>query len=301
MLSRYVGSLLAASLLLGACSGASYNQGGDFDGVPGDDTSGGGEGGDEGGADDTAGSGTGDDGDDSGDGPTLCSNAWHPIHESGWEKSFDVSYRGNAGTGTEIGKGGENDLYVYQDTVSVTTTLGEDGWDVNVTAACDPQGEEGMFVVSYAGVAHYSLGDWGFDITIPSDIEATLTPQRQYLPPEYALGATGSWEYSYALTILSEADTGNTTLEYTVSGAYAEVGFQDITLFDGSTVEAYKLTNTYAQTQTGDLGDTTVNGYVEQFWVKGLGLVRENHVDSDSGEEILSRELTGYTGLTVAE
>lgn len=70
---------------------------------------------------------------------------------------------------------------------------------------------------------------------------------------------------------------------------------QDITLFNGETVTAYKLVNSYSQ--AGSTG--TTNGYIEQWWVRGLGLVKENHINMDTGAQIASKELTSYTGLSI--
>ena len=75
------------------------------------------------------------------------------------------------------------------------------------------------------------------------------------------------------------------------------VSLSQITLFDGSTVEAYKVVNTFTITS-----DTEVQeGYVEQYWVRGLGMVKEIYIDAATQAVHMSKDLSGYSGLSVVE
>ncbi len=308
---RFTPPALALTLLVTACNtGDRYNQGDDFalddTGDSGSTTSDGGSSGDGGGdGGDTDGGGTdgggtdgggSDGGGGDGGGPDYCHNDYDPLHETGWTKTFTATFSvlGDAsatGTATESGLGmttlpDGTEGYAYTDSITGTNET----FDVTTYVACDPGSDEGMFVVGWAGL--YSA--YGF---VTMDIDASLEPGRPYLPPQYALGSVGSWDYAYNLYVdTTDPSTGTPTSYLTqTSGTYNEAGFQDITLFNGETVSAYKVVNTY--TQVSDLG--TVNGYIESYWVKGLGLVKEVHLNMDTGATIASKDLTSYTGLTI--
>ena len=87
--------------------------------------------------------------------------------------------------------------------------------------------------------------------------------------------------------------------QQSINGLYQDVGFQDITLFDGTTVEAYKVVNSFQIIAEGS--QEPQKGYIEQYWVKGLGLVREIYINDNDGSEVLSKELSTYSGLEVIE
>ena len=80
-----------------------------------------------------------------------------------------------------------------------------------------------------------------------------------------------------------------------------DAGFQEITILEGTsqvqTVMAYKIINTV--TETDQFGNPT-ESYIEQYWVKGLGMVRENFLDAEQNIT-LSKELNSVTGLTVIQ
>jgi hypothetical protein len=126
---------------------------------------------------------------------------------------------------------------------------------------------------------------------------AALDSPRKYLPAEAEIGTIGSWSYSYS-SIVSYSGFDVTV---DVSGAYSELGTESITLYDGSTYDAYHLFNEYTLTATiASFGYelTSYDGELEQWWVEGLGLVREENTNLNDGSSVMSRELTGYSGLT---
>jgi hypothetical protein len=313
--------ILSLVLWTAACTGGNrYNQGydlGDDTGEPdsgegegGDDSSdegsddGGDDGGDESGEESGDG-GSDDGGDDSGNTSTdYCHNMYHPVHLSGWTKDYYAVYNDEEAESQTIGlaplsteEGSET--FQYRDVVE--TPSGE-SYDVTLTVTCDPGGTEGMFLNSWEGDVNYIVSEL-FPVASPYTVDATLSTPRQYLPPEYALGAVGNWDYAYTLMIMSADEGGGTPTEtiYTVDGTYAEVGFEEFILFDGTTVDAYKLSNTYSMTESGLFGDTVTTGFIEQHFVKGLGLVKEKHSDSENGSIILLKSLTGYSGLEIEE
>ena len=182
-------------------------------------------------------------------------------------------------------------------TDTITNTNNE-GYNVVVSVSCDHEGEEGMFMVEWAGEYTYTLFEF-FPMNV--QVTSTLTPARKYLSPEWALdagGAEGSWEYAYELMIIQESDGKQPEpLPTQVSGTYYDAGTHQITLFDGTEVTAYKLTNDFLL--SNDI--QTLEGHIEQYWVKGLGMVREVFEDQTAGTELLTKELSSYSGLSIIE
>lgn len=209
-------SLALAALLVGC--GGSLNQGIDFpsndtgdtgtasDGGADGGSDGGGDGGGDGGDGGGDGGSPGDGGGDGGDtGPDYCHNDYHPLHETGWSKTYTATFSftgtaGTVGTATEAGFGrvtlpDGTEGYAYQDTVAIS---GGESYDVTTYVACDPPGEEGMFVIGWEGTYEMSL--LGFPM--PYTVDATLNPGRQYLPPSTrsarsAPGATATTSTSW--------------------------------------------------------------------------------------------------------
>jgi hypothetical protein len=254
--------------------------------------------------------------------PEICKNDYHPIHQTGWSKTFTATYEGETATAIEEGIGatdwnGET-VYAYRDAMILqgTDSLGTPipidlGWDMTVYVACDYNGQEGLFMLGWSGSfseCQFCIYN-SFDPTNPwlippteYTIDSTLDPFRRYLGPEFAVGAEGSWAYDYQLNINAVDSTGapqNQTEQ--VTGSYLDAGFQQITLFEGTTqsqtVTAYKVINTV--TETDQFGNPT-ESYIEQYWVKGLGMVRENFLDAEQNIT-LSKELNTVTGLTVIQ
>ena len=272
------------------------------------------------------------------DEPEICKNDYHPIHLTGWTKTFTATYEGNSAIATEeaIGEVEWNGrtVYAYKDTMSAQgqDTIGTPittGWDTTVYVSCGYDGQEGMFMVGWEGTA--SQCNLCFFAPTTYEVNATLSPYRRYLSPEFAVGAEGSWTYDYQLSIdamesncadgqdndfdgaVDAADpdcqTGSTEAgggtpqnqSEQVTGSYLDAGFEDITILAGTasaqTVQAYKVVNTV--TQTDQFGQPT-ESYIEQYWVKGLGMVKEDFLD-ESRNIVLSKELSAVNGLTVIQ
>lgn len=279
--------------LLTGCTGNTFNQGNENIVV--DDTG-------DTVTDDSGDTNTDDSGDtvtdDSGDTiPEDCTNAWHPVHLTGWSKTFTASYEGSTGTATETGLGaitapdGEF-YYQYQDTISNT---GGEGYNVTVTVACDLGADEGMFMLGWVGEYTYLLFDF---IPTTDQVEATHSSPRRYLSPEWALGSEGSWDYAYDLNITQNASGKSNQIVQQVSGTYSDAGMAELTLFDGTVVTAYKLTNNSLIISDSGFGTTKQDIYIEQYWVKGLGMVKETFEDQTEGTVLMTKELSAYSGLT---
>jgi len=81
------------------------------------------------------------------------------------------------------------------------------------------------------------------------------------------------------------------------TGTYVDGGFEEITV-GGETYTAYKLTHTFTTNISLMTGAQTINGQQTLWYVKGIGLVKEENVNTDDGSTIVLRTLTSFTGLT---
>ena len=67
---------------------------------------------------------------------------------------------------------------------------------------------------------------------------------------------------------------------------------------DGQEVEAYKLVHSFDLIiEDGD----TAQEYIEQYWVKGLGLVKEIYINPIDYSERIAKELSEYSELEIVE
>ncbi|HCH61311.1 MAG TPA: hypothetical protein DFR83_00805, partial [Deltaproteobacteria bacterium] len=237
----------------------------------------------------------------------ACSNAWFPVDVEGWTKTFALSgSEGNTGTRTESSTGllSSHPESSTGEVYGLSIDLQTSAWSYTIVQSigCDTHGE-GVFFHDYAGDWSIMLYDI-FEVT--GTVETDLSPSRQLLPPEYAVGATGNWNYSYTSTFVTETEygSGSSTVETSTmsyNGTYTETGFETITLATGDTVDAYVLTNEFTASGTPPIGfPIPAAGSIKQWFVKGLGLVRQ--VTSEDGtDETFTRELESYSGLTVIE
>lgn len=293
-------SLLVTGLLLSSCAlRKDYLPDTGDTGTTGT-TDGGADGGGDGGGGGDAGGTDGGGGDGGGSGLSGCPHAYHPLSSSGWSKTFTASFSASggtasSGTATEQGLGSRtlpdgSSGWAYRDS---TSTSGE-SYDVTTYVGCDKNGDEGMFIVAWDGNLTTSIGGVS---SATYSVDASLSSPRKYLPSADELGSLGAWAFSYTLAVDATDSSGQvTTNNYSITGTYTEGGTSSLTLFDGTSVSAYRLINTYSKV---DSTGQTVNGYIEQYWVKGLGLVKEVHVNADTGATIASKTLSAYSGLSV--
>lgn len=217
----------------------------------------------------------------------LCENSWFAIHESGYRRDYDVVVQDQAGTGyqadygTGFGPDGAKN-WVYIDAADGGGT----GWDGEVYIACDDGGSgEGLFVTSW----DMSILFGGSALTSEY---AEIDPPRKIFPPDYEVGGAGSWTYADTANI-TDASFGAVTADTT--GTFVDGGFETVRV-DGVDYDAYKLINTYSTNFTS-LGQV-INGEQSVWYVEGLGLVKEENINTDDGSTIVSRDLSGYSGLT---
>jgi hypothetical protein len=130
------------------------------------------------------------------------------------------------------------------------------------------------------------------------NIQGTDNPGRKYLPAADEIGNIGSWSYSYDLELMTD---GTSIGSVATSGTYVELGMVDVEV-GGNTYSGYRLTNTYQMVfdGMGGMGAFVRDGYIDQVWVQGLGLVSEQHDSGfdDGSLSSMTKTLDSFTGLT---
>jgi hypothetical protein len=132
----------------------------------------------------------------------------------------------------------------------------------------------------------------------PKSLLGDLSSARRYLPGVDEMGSAGSWSYSYNLSV-SGLPFGAATVP--ASGTYTEVGFTTLSIGMGD-FDVYHVQNEYSIDWSAidmglGLGPGIVNGSADYYYAEGIGLIYELTVDSDSGDTIMEKELTYYSGL----
>ena len=123
-----------------------------------------------------------------------------------------------------------------------------------------------------------------------------------------AVGSSGNWNYNYTTTMVTTQDgggageAGGETSSINYEGTFVEAGISSMTLATGEEVMAYKVTNTFVRNGQPPFGaPMPASGYIEQWYVKGLGLVKEVTIDDAQPDPVLTKELVSYSGLEIIE
>lgn len=225
---------------------------------------------------------TGDTG--GGGGSDPCINSYDPVDVVNAYRAYDVMLAGAfAGTSTQENFGeaytsnGEAAYDVYEE---MTSDAGV--WTVDTFVTCRATGSQtGMF---YAEWQSSGAG------TPPS-------AAMRYLPAEADMGSVGSWDYNFTTSVDADG-SGLFLIDVEVSGTFEEVGFERIVLFSGSEFNAYHLRNTVHEDISAVGQAFPQDAVVDQWFVKGLGLVRETIENTADGTMVLTREITGYDGFS---
>ena len=215
----------------------------------------------------------------------LCNSEWDVVDNTGWVKDYNVEigdlFGFGAGSGTARMESYGTDtfagetMYTLSDTVSAGTMY---AWSGVAYIRCNDSGNDGMYL-------------YGWDVYVQgTPLALEFSAPRMYLPADSQIGTAGSWTYSYETYL--DMGTGPTPVQ--ISGEYNELGFESYSLPDGSSVSAYHLEQRYF-VDGGTSGSNS--GTLEQWWVEGLGLVKEVN-EQDNGVTALVRELTSFSGLT---
>ncbi len=218
----------------------------------------------------------------------LCTNSWDPLDQGYWIRYYDATYQGEAATGQQEGYGPSHwngvDAWQYYDEITAGSGSGYAGY---VYAGCDWGGNPGLYNVGW----DMSINMLGFPLT------GTTEPDRprMYMPAEADMGTVGTWSFSYSESI----SFSGLPLTLTFSGTYTERGTEVLRLPDGTDYNAYHLSVAYEE----DLGGlASYSGTIDQWYVNGLGLVRETSYQTDNSTgtstELMTREITSWSGLT---
>jgi len=289
-------------LLALACTGATYNQGTDL--IDDDDT------GVEGDADTDADADTDTDTDADADGDTDadadtdipwdgdCGNWLDPVDLDGWTRDYSILNGSDEGTETQTGVGAVGDEYHVESHLAMGW-ISE--WDGTLRYGCNSDGE-GLFLIQDPYDYNYSSFASSFGIYGLNYMQ--YDPYTMYLPDESQAGGIGSWNYAHTVNVMSEDKTGGESVAMTVAveGTYLELGWKDVDVL-GNTYSAYRITNTYSMSSDGAFGGLfgafDATGYVDSYYVPGIGLVEEAHIQdkSDGTSHEIVKTLTAFTGL----
>jgi hypothetical protein len=234
--------------------------------------------------------------------PSTCHHDFHPVHASGWEKTYvstwiEPEHGTSTATATEspLGSGYTStgaEAYKIWDTMTVG---GATAWEGTTYISCDE--DDGL-----------SVNEWNMNITYSVDIEGSptspgavfmvLSSPRNYLPNTDVIGTGSSWSFSYTLMYTDTSGTGM-TVNIPVSGSYTDQGMTTVTV-DSGTYDAWHISSTYDMglTSGGTLPfSRDYPGTADYYWVEDLGLVKEAHHDRETGSLILSKDLAAVSGL----
>jgi hypothetical protein len=212
----------------------------------------------------------------------VSCHAYDPLDKVGWTRQYDIVYLGTTGDEFHAGIGLIGSAYQYESTM----TAGAENWSGPVYNDCNVN-DNGAFVTGWYISATTALGS--------SELLATLSSPRRYLPGVDEMGSGITWNYNYDIQ-LSGALSGSVP----TSGTFTEVGFETIAVSAG-TFDVYHLHHTFSQDWTavdfgaGPLGD--LSGSADYYYAEGIGLIYELTINADTGETIMKKELFTYSGL----
>jgi hypothetical protein len=134
-------------------------------------------------------------------------------------------------------------------------------------------------------------------IPMPATVSATLSMPRNYLPDPDLIGTGISWDYSYDLSISDPFGLG-TMSTVPVEGTFTDLGMETLEI-EGETMSAWRIGNHYTieWSATDGIGPFTedVTAEANTWWVEGLGMVQEDHTNTETGELLLEKLLVDWT------
>ncbi len=216
------------------------------------------------------------------DGCDTC-HPYEPVSDLVWEKDFDVDFGGSKGTEVQMG-GGPDKTSSGTDAFAMDSVLdaGTYAWDGTSFTSCNVGGE--LLQLESSGT--YTNPTFG-----TLDVVATDNPARVVLPKFDQVGTGATWTFDYDL----EVDSGGNATAIPTAGSSTEEDTESVTVPAG-TFLAWKITSTWSQDFTDAGGDLLERD--STFWyVEGLGLVKELTIDAATGDLVIEKVLTDYSGL----
>jgi hypothetical protein len=175
--------------------------------------------------------------------------------------------------------------------IDTQLSAGSEAWNGSMYYSCDASGP-GLFLMEWN--VNMSV-DIGMGVPMDMSVVGELSSPRKDLPAVSEFGSAGSWSYNYTLSI------SNDMLPLTVptSGTFQEMGTTSVTVPAG-TFDVYCVSNTFTQDRSaleiiGKGG--TINGYGTLCYAEGIGLVKEETIDTATSEILMVKELSSYSGL----
>ena len=220
--------------------------------------------------------------------PEVTCHPYDPIEVTGIVRRYSVSYNGQSGTETQTHSGIDilsDGSTAYR--IDTEMSAGTEGWNGMMYENCDV-GEPGLYMLEWTINTKVSISG------LPMDMAVTgiLSNPRRILPGPSQIGSAGSWSYNYSLSIQSDFPA-----EIPTSGTYTEMGFASVTVPAG-TFDTYCVSNSFTQDRSAlemaGMGGV-LNGVSEYCFAENIGLIREETMDQDTGEIVMTKELTSYT------
>lgn len=206
---------------------------------------------------------------------------YEPLSNTGWTKTFNVTYNGATGTETQTGYG----LYNGFMTIDDKLTAGTNGWDGFATYSCDTNG-------AYVNGFNGSFGT-------QQGVTTNDSPPRKFLPGPDAVGDNmATWTYNYNMQVTNAQST--TPMAVGTTGTYTNYGFvASKTVAAGTFTDVLWIHNEYTQTPDQSLAQyiPQVSAKSDLYYAPGVGLISETTTNSATNDVIMQKELTAKSGL----
>ena len=131
-----------------------------------------------------------------------------------------------------------------------------------------------------------------------------LSSPRTYLNDKSTIGTGETWSFSYNLTFTDTSGSSPVPIEISVpvSGSYKDMGMATIEAM-GDTWDAWHIQSDYSMILSTIAGiDGVLEGFsrdypaqADYYWVEDIGLVKEQHTDTETGAIILKKEITALS------
>ena len=207
----------------------------------------------------------------------------------GWTKIYSAEFIDEEAFSTEAYGGVRTEwgldrsaVFARQETMEQD---GEEIWSGETYVGC---GIDGRATMSTFGWAH----DIDYDTYEYADVEVDHTEPRTYLPEVEALGTGVSWTFEYGIAYPA-GSVGLAVLEIPVSGTYTDEGLTDVEVAGVVYEGVWHISAAYVmELADSGLGFTRDYPAIADFYYgEGVGLVKEVHIDVDTGSVILRKEL----------
>lgn len=262
-----------------------------------------------------------------GGGPTGTPIGCHPydpvVTAAGWVRRYDVTYGRDRGNETHTGRGlltlptwaagTQTDAFAYDVSVTQAGSANNTG---RVYQRCDLSGPGAFELAWERQIQAGLLGR----TTIT--LRAKARTPRKFLPSEAEMAGAPNWAgvTRYDLTQVGGTIGGSAQAQLNHDGTYVSFGFEPVTTAAGTFQQAFHINVQYTETKTGSGGgfldaffsifeslfaamfgftdgSSTVTAQSDRWYVRGIGLVKEETINFNDGSNIVTKSLKGCSGL----